>query len=202
MVDFVGADMRREVGEEYFTNACFLFEGLNSAQMTRFCVTDQWNLGFQPIKYVTRVEVRVHCEEFCQADNRNPWDWYPEGPNSTGRVERLFRDLTSLFQFKSGTKFTIQFSRPSPMASMVLDSQESICKNVVSVAFPFLQCLIFSGHKIRVGFEEELRDGECKKRFTSSWNFLTMGKLIEEFRLVSSSKSFCKGRIGVLIKLV
>lgn len=61
--DFVGSKMVRELGEDLYRSASFYFENAFHL-ISKFRITDQWNLGFLPVSFISNVDVCVSCEDY------------------------------------------------------------------------------------------------------------------------------------------
>jgi hypothetical protein len=83
--DFVGAKMVREIGEHYYRESHFYFKEAFS-ELAKFRATDQFNLGFLPVHFVSEVEIvvgrcfsrrtsktaTIKAQSLCLARSKNP----------------------------------------------------------------------------------------------------------------------------------
>lgn len=122
--DFVGAKMVREIGEHYYRESHFRFE-VGFSELARFRAMDQFNLGFLPVHFVSKVEIVVDCRKYkfwpispAKDDafldqhqkqlrsKRKCCDW-----SGQKTQEDLFVELEYLFGFRPGTGITVRLVR-------------------------------------------------------------------------------------------
>lgn len=55
--------MVREIGEHYYRESHFRFQ-VECSELARFRAADQFNLGFLPVHFVSKVEIVVDCRKY------------------------------------------------------------------------------------------------------------------------------------------
>ena len=182
---FVGAPMRREIGENYYQSSFFQF-GDSFDVIPRFRVTDQWRLGFLPVSYIGKVKVSIECREYMY---ENSWtnkidelDMSPKGPGS-----KLLVHLESLFGFKPGTAITIKINPRQSTKFTIIEQQEWMCTNILRCIFPVLQRLKDMNCKVRA----ILNGGTCSSfavaPFATEWNLVSYEAVTGAFWKVSAT---------------
>ncbi|KAL1801545.1 hypothetical protein ACET3X_001887 [Alternaria dauci] len=170
--DFVGAKMVREIGEHYYRSSHFRFEARFS-NFAKFRATDQFNLGFRPVYFVSNVEIVVDCGRYefrpttsvenddaslSGSEDQLPWEPYTSSWGESETQEHLLVELESLFGFRPGTAIAIRLIRPWNEENTCLENQEWMCHNVVPVIFPVLQRLKEANCRTRILLGKEDSD--------------------------------------------
>ncbi|KAF1829854.1 hypothetical protein BDW02DRAFT_651048 [Decorospora gaudefroyi] len=190
--DFVGAEMRREIGENYYRISCFEF-GDEFENIPRFRVTDQWKLGFLPVDFVQKVEVSVTCDgsSFKRMDEAREqelptdwgWDGYERGIILS--TTTLMAHLELLFGFRPGTAISIKLKLDPYQEMSAFERQEFACENLVPLIFPTLQRLKNNGFKVRfILHASNSIPGTYhpnERNFTSAWCPRSVDELANDF---------------------
>jgi hypothetical protein len=171
--EHVGADIVRETRENYYRSSCFLFEH-DITDMGRFRVTDQFDFGFLPVEFVTKVQIVIECHDykFELVDHEGTDNSAHGSPNRTSdwgmrsifersrhTQEHLLVELESLFGFRSGTAIDIKLSSGSGRKAIALEEQEWMSHNIVPVIFPVLQRLNDASCRVRILLSSQGRWG-------------------------------------------
>jgi hypothetical protein len=191
--EHVGAEMVREIGENFYRSSCFVFHK-NLADIGPFRATDTWGLGFLPVDFVSKVEVSVDCNEYRfelvdRADIitipiRPSFQASSETKKRTGRSTNhtqnyLLVQLESLFGFKHGTALTIRISSHDREKRTVLEEQEWMSYNVVPVILPILRRLKEAGCRVRLLLSVDT--AWFVQTFTSKWNEVCLEAITKDF---------------------
>jgi hypothetical protein len=191
--EHVGAEMVREIGENFYRSSCFVFHD-NLAAVGPFRATDPWDRGFLPVDFVSKVEVSVDCNEFrfehVDRAGLNTTPNHPSSQASYNTKERrdtslnhtqdyLLVQLESLFGFKHGTALTIRISSHDREKRTVLEEQEWMSHNVVPVILPILQRLKEAGCRVRLLLSVDTLWGV--QTFTSKWNEVCLEAITKDF---------------------
>ena len=116
--------MVQEIKEHFYRTTLFTFGNLFS-YIPRFRTTDQWSVGFLPVRYVSNVAVTISCSHYRLADleylkeeheilaNQSGGDawWGSDAPPPWGLPDaatQLPQNLDHLFGFKLGIKICIR----------------------------------------------------------------------------------------------
>ncbi|CAN9136989.1 unnamed protein product [Alternaria sp. RS040] len=196
--DFVGAKMVREIGEHYYQESHFRFE-VELSELARFRATDQFNLGFLPVHFVSKVEIVVDCRKykFWPISSAKD-DAFLDGRQKQLRSDRkrcgwsgkktqddLLVELEYLFGFRPGTGITVRLRRSYPQIKAThLEDQEWMCHRVVPVIFPVLQRLKDTNCRARLilGTETDSgRDEDGYMPFASKWNPTSIEAITADF---------------------
>lgn len=206
--DFVGAKMAREIGEHYYRESHFRFKVVFS-QLVRFRATDQFNHGFLPVHFVSKVEIVVDCREYKfrpissakddafvdehqdQLRSKREWCcWDDRKPQ-----EDLFVELEYLFGFRPGIGITIRLMRSQHhIQTTRLEDQEWMCHRVVPVIFPVLQRLKDTNCRARLILGTETDSGPDEDGympFASKWNPTSIEVITAEFWEVCTRALLC-----------
>lgn len=191
--DFVGAAMRREIGENYYRSSYFRF-GDNFGIIPRFRVTDQWNLGFLPVSYIGNVEVNIGFED-CRLEwvlNGDSWLIYEEDEwnlrekaKATGA--EILVHLESLFGFRPGTAITIKVNPRHSTKPGYLEKQEWMCINILRWIFPVLQRLKDMNYKVRAILNGGTGFSFAVAPFVTEWNPVSHETVKKAFWKVSTT---------------
>ncbi|KAI4638753.1 hypothetical protein J4E93_009781 [Alternaria ventricosa] len=192
--EYVGAAMVCELGESFYRSSCFVFQG-DLAALGPFRATDQWNLGFSPVDFVSKVEVKINCQDykFKITDRRTPTDLSiePHHSQSSARMlnkknmrinsplEKLLVKLESLFGFRAGTKIAIELLSHHPGKFTALEQQEWMSHNVVPVILPVLTRLKATGCRVRILLSVDSRWPSTT--FASAWDQICFEAITKEF---------------------
>jgi hypothetical protein len=195
---FVGAEMVREIGENFYRTTCFQFEDKFDL-IPKFRVTDQWNLGFIPAAFVSNVEVSINCDahEF-KKDDEDPWATAAHGwgwdtecndrvPKAIPRSSILVH-LESLFGFRPGTNITIEITMDRYRGINSDERQEFMCENIVPFLFPTLLRLRDTGLRVRFKTFVIMQcawGDDILRVFTSAWNPASVDEFTKNFFEVS-----------------
>ncbi|KAI0581109.1 hypothetical protein TUN199_07295 [Pyrenophora tritici-repentis] len=176
--DFVGVDMVREIGENYYRSSYFQFGGTFDI-IPRFRATDQWNLAFTPVLLVSKVGIEIKCKQYyTELIVTHNWgdiiEEYKElhGKELTQAKAKLLVKLEFLFGFRPGTDITIVVnSVPEEKVPSTLTEQEWMCENPIKLIFPVLRRLKDSGCRVRAVLEN-YPEGPYSDwaPFVSQWN--------------------------------
>jgi hypothetical protein len=200
--DFVGAKMVREIGEHYYRESHFYFKEAFS-ELAKFRATDQFNLGFLPVHFVSEVEIVVDCRKYkfwpissAKDDafldehqkqlrsKRNRCAWRGQKTQ-----EDLFVELEYLFGFRPGTGITVRLMRTyHKIQATRLEDQEWMCHRVVPVIFPVLQRIKDTNCRARLILGTETDSGPDEDGympFASKWNPTSIEAITADFWQVS-----------------
>lgn len=185
--------MVREIRQNYYRSSCFLFEH-DITDIGRFRVTDQFDFGFLPVEFVTKVQIVIECHDckFELVDHEGTDNSVHGSPNRTSdwgmdsifersrhTQEHLLVELESLFGFRSGTAIDIKLSSGSGRKATALEEQEWMSHNVVPVIFPVLQRLNDAGCRVRILLSSQGRWRPTT--FASSWNPVSLEAFTADF---------------------
>ncbi|CAN9314041.1 unnamed protein product [Alternaria alternata] len=196
--DFVGAKMVREIGEHYYRESHFHFKEAFS-ELAKFRATDQFNLGFLPVHFISKVEIVVDCRKYkfwpissAKDDafldehqkqlrsKRNRCAWRGQKTQ-----EDLFVELEYLFGFRPGTGITVRLMRTyHKIQATRLEDQEWMCHRVVPVIFPVLQRIKDTNCRARLilGMETDSGpDEDGYMPFASKWNPTSIEAITADF---------------------
>jgi hypothetical protein len=156
-IDFVGEYFRRELSEHYYRSNLFSF-GDSFDLLSKFRVTDQWNLGFVPADVVTNVGVQIDCDGYdfdglksLQDPSPNNDVWGGATSNRRKPHSTLFLSLDQLSGFKKGTKVSIKFFVDnSGRGGTAGEVQQWLCDTVLPIVLPGVHRLISAGYVIHV----------------------------------------------------
>lgn len=194
--EHVGATMVRELGESFYRSSCFVFQGDLKA-LGPFRATDQWNLGFPPVGFVSKVEVKINCQDYkFKLAERTHTDLSVDQPlsQSSARIlkkkkkknmrinatqENLLVKLESLFGFRAGTKITIKLLSQHPGKFTALEQQERMSHNVVSVILSVLTRLKATGCRVRILLSVDSH--WPSNSFASTWDQICLEVITKEF---------------------
>jgi len=180
--EYMGAQMAREIGENYYRSSHFKFE-FTMTNVIPFRAIDHFDLGFAPVEFISTVEVTINCRDYqFEAIEREyshiPADIHSLSTDSeeTGWGSRrcretpkhLFVELESLFGFRQGTGITINLLSRICENVTLLEQLEWMAYTVVPVIFPVLQRLKDTGCRARILLSAE--DEWSMRSFTSKWN--------------------------------
>jgi hypothetical protein len=189
-IDFVGEHFRRELSEHYYRSNLFFF-GDSFDLLSKFRVTDQWNLGFVPADVVTNVGVQIDCDGYdfdgltsLQDPSPNNDVWGGATSNRRKPHSTLLSSLDQLSGFKKGTKVSIKFVVDnSGRDGTAGEVQQWLCDTVLPIVLPGVQRLISAGYVIHVVLAK-----------TASWDdddivnedFIFAGKTFEQDTIQST----------------
>ena len=198
--EHVGAAMVRELGENFYRSSCFVVQG-DIAALGPFRATDQWNLGFPPVDFVSKIEVKINCQDYkFKLVDRTHID--PAADQHLSRKKArmlneknmrinatqksLLVNLESLFGFRAGTKITIKLVSEHPKKYSALEQQEWMSHNVVPVILPVLTRLKATGCRVRILLSVEIcwRTGT----FATTWDQTCLEAITKEFWEVCDKK--------------
>ncbi|KAF2849509.1 hypothetical protein T440DRAFT_128682 [Plenodomus tracheiphilus IPT5] len=120
---FVGPDMVRELGEQYFRSSCFLVDSIDLDIMDRFRVHDQWKLGLLPASFIRSLNIQIRCYQY---DFDNEWHLDDAGLDPFGKdfdAAALAVTNARLGEAECGYKWAI----PKSVAGL-LTRLESMCE--------------------------------------------------------------------------
>jgi len=197
---FVGPETLRELGEHYYRTTAFRFKG-RFHDISRFRVTDQWNLGFLPVTFVSNIELGLTCEgqEFRvhkddgDGSGATPhpwgsaWDESPSDPRDqsmTISTSELLVQLEALFGFRKGTAITINIRMGDYNNYSDLEKLSYMSEYTVPVLLPTLIRLQGAGCKVRFVLDISRTDvwsARLSRKFISPWNPVSEEELSKSF---------------------
>jgi hypothetical protein len=186
LAEFTGAEMVRELGENYYRTTCFHFK--NSLNVvSKFRVTDQWNLGFPPVSFVSNIEVAIKCNGH-RFEGTADDDW--AGSQGLRANAKVLLALESLFGFKTGTALTVNIYMSHHKELGEVEKLVSMDEDLVPLIFPTLQRLKETGLKVRLTIDTDRNsvwdperpwDPDHPWKFTSAWNPTSLEDVTERF---------------------
>ncbi|KAI4916333.1 uncharacterized protein J4E92_009250 [Alternaria infectoria] len=179
--EYMGAQMVREIGENYYRSSHFVFEHIIT-NVVPFRSVDHLGLGFKPVDFISDVEVTINCRDYRfepmdREGNSIPTDIHARPADSEASwggepfrevPDRLLVELESLFGFRHGTAITINLSSKLCENATLLEQQAWMAYTVIPVIFPVLQRLKDAGCRVRILLSA--KEEWSKRSFTSKWN--------------------------------
>lgn len=188
--EYVGTQARSEIGEHYYRTCTFLFRE-DLTVLPKFRITDQWNLGFSPFQFISKVKVSFECTEYdfeaiTSIEGGSGFALPVESMTNEKYPRRIASNLEELFGLRPGTEINVKLYARGWWQHPDLDARKSMHEEAIPLILPTLRRLIEANFRIKL--EVQLPVGLLGDRvFRFPCSLATVGTIADQF--LDASKS-------------